>query len=428
MDVVWRFVAGLTKMKEIGWDTVYGGRMSGLFLECVFEAQDIQSVCEQLVFKSQEVEYASTELSSYTAIALGYCISGLNKSWNLQLVNLSEISVKMLDNGMHMNDGSGSITTLRILLSPGIMHLLWMSPKNLRFLKTLSINECVVDSSEFCDFARCIPYLNSLISLEISGNYCEFLISLNLAAMPMMGAHPDYNSGHPTSNASTLQCGVMDRAHPDYGSGIPLPPGFRSSLPPLSTPHPPKPIRGLVKVIEALQRHRKLQSLAMISIPGMGAEEGAALQNLVQSKECCLTELKISAFGLQNVIPQILTLSTSLKFLSISEIIPDHLRGVDHLSNNISTLYLHGAPLHVCDSLILDGRMLGNIMIEKNKTLKELGLDIPINKEGLRYILHSLSTNTTLERLKLRKWGHFEFLSQHERETIDPRVEFAFYD
>ena len=67
-------------------------------------------------------------------------------------------------------------------------------------------------------------------------------------------------------------------------------------------------------------------------------------------------------------------------------------------------------------------------MIEKNKTLKELGLDIPINKKGLRYILHSLSTNTTLERLKLRKWGHFEFLSQHERETIDPRVEFAFYD
>ena len=452
MDVVWRFVAGLTKMKQIGWDTVYGGIIRALFLEYVFEAQDTRSICDQHVFKSQEVEYASTELSSSVATALGYCISGLNKSWNLQLANLSEISVKMLDNGMHMNDGSGSITTLRILVSPGIMgHLLCMSPRNLRFIKTLSITDCAVGNSGFCDFARCIPYLNSLISLDISGSS----IVTSFAAMPMMEAHPesDYSNGHPTSNASTIQRGVMNRAHPDYGSGIALPPGLRSSLPSpvfstsrpasssllshvLSTLHPsrstlpppvsstsraPRPISGLVKVIQALQRHRNLQSLAMTSIPGMGAEEGEALLNLVQSKECCLTELKIGASGLQNVISQILTLSTSLKSLSISAY---YLRGVDHLSNNISTLYLHGAPLR--DSL--DGRKLGNIMIEKNKTLKELGLDIPINKKGLRYILHSLSTNTTLERLKLRKWGHFEFLSQHERETIDPRVEFAFYD
>ena len=122
MNVVWRFVAGLTKMKEIGWDTVYGGRMSELFLGCVFEAQDVQSVCDQDVFKSQKVKYEECGLSSYAAIALGYCISGLNIGWNLQLNYLSEISVKMLDNGMHMNDGNGSIVTLKIVSSPG--HLL----------------------------------------------------------------------------------------------------------------------------------------------------------------------------------------------------------------------------------------------------------------------------------------------------------------
>ena len=149
MDVVWRFVAGLTKMKEIGWDTVYGGRMHALFVECVFEAQDIQSVCNHCVFDPQEY-YKSSELSSYGGIALGYCISGLNISWNLLLLNLSDTSVKMLEKGMHnMNDGSGSIMTLTILYSPGIMgHLLHMSPRN---IKTLGITGCEVGSVTLLD-------------------------------------------------------------------------------------------------------------------------------------------------------------------------------------------------------------------------------------------------------------------------------------
>ena len=398
MNVVWQFVAGLTKMKRIGWDTVYGGSRRTLFVEYAFEAQDIQSVCDQHIFKSREVEYASSELSSYAATALGYCISGLNCSWNLQLANLSEISVKMLENGMHMNDDiecSGSIVTLQILYSPGIMeHLLhWSqlhtSPRNKtlkiitpRNIKTLRIINCKVDNSGFCDFARCIPYLENLISLDIGENIgypASINTSAPFAANPKKGAHPDYSS-------------------------------------------------GLVKVIEALKKHRHLKSLAMSSIGYLGAEEGEALLNLVQSKECCLTELKINASNVHNVIPWILTQPTSLKSLSIDEMTIDHLHDVDHLSDNISTLYLHSsyAPIFRDSGRGLYIISIGNI-IKKNKSLKELGLDISINEDGVRYILQSLSTNTTLVKLMLRKWGHFDIFSEDERETIDPRVEFLEY-
>ena len=331
MNVVWRFVAGLTKMKEIGWDTVYGEKMSTLFVECVFEAQDVQSVCDQHVFKSQEVEYASSELlSSYGAIALSYCISGHNISWNLH-----------------------------IKFSPGIIgYLLFKTHRTLHFIKSLNFTECMIDSSAFHDFAKCIPHLNSLISLDISG--------------------PE---------------GTMNN---------------RSS---------PRPGDGLVKVIEALQRHRNLKSLAMTSIIG-DDEVGKALLNLLQSKECCLTELKISPWGIQRFIRQILTLSTSLKSIFIDDITRDDLHDVDDLANNISTLHLHRGKGE------FDGRKLGNNMIKNNKSLKELELDVYVDEDGLRNILHSLSTNATLERLLLRKCN-CEHLSQDERETIDTRVKFV---
>ena len=60
---------------------------------------------------------------------------------------------------------------------------------------------------EFCDLARCIPYLNGLIALDISGN-----------------------------------------------------PNYRSSLPPpvFFTAGAARPSSGVLMIIEALQRHRNL--------------------------------------------------------------------------------------------------------------------------------------------------------------------------
>ena len=230
-----------------------------------------------------------------------------------------------------------------------------------------------------CDFARCIPYLNSLIIL-------------------------------------TLNSDSIMRRNPTIRSLAFVP------------SRPPSP-SGLVKVIEALQRHRNLKSLTMTSmsgIEGMGPEEGEALLNLVQSKECCLTELKISATDLHRVIPQIMTLSTSLEFLFIGEITEntrDILHNVDNLSNNISTLYLYAVNFSFFSNSFIE-RKLGN-MIKNNKTLKELALNFPISECGVNDILHSLSINTTLEILRLRKW-YFELLSEHERKAIDPRVKFEF--
>ena len=85
MNVVWRFVAGLTTMHNIGWDEFKQSSSDykvednvlivlPILLECFYEAQDVQS-CES-AFGQHRVRFSFLcGMSNYGFYALGHCIS-----------------------------------------------------------------------------------------------------------------------------------------------------------------------------------------------------------------------------------------------------------------------------------------------------------------------------------------------------------------
>ena len=127
MDVVWRFVAGLTKMQNIGWrmfkrvkrgsttdtykmDEVNKEVEVGPFLlECLYETQDIQ-ICKR-VFGQHRVKFHSfLHSTNYGLYALGYCISVCSNTWNVTIVGTPSEGLEMLLHGMKsVNYGGGSI-------------------------------------------------------------------------------------------------------------------------------------------------------------------------------------------------------------------------------------------------------------------------------------------------------------------------------
>ena len=184
MDVVWRFVAGLTKMQNIGWDEFKRMKkieyrivddvvaVDHFTLECLYEAQDLQS-CES-VFGVHRVTLINFRLSNYDLYALGYCISLCSNIWGLTAVEIPREGLEMLGHGMKSVDyGGGSIDGLTLYWSKGIMneeHLLQLPHQILQHIKSLSLIRCAIDQRGFDNLAECIPYLHSLTSLGISTN------------------------------------------------------------------------------------------------------------------------------------------------------------------------------------------------------------------------------------------------------------------
>ena len=101
MDVVWRFVAGLTKIQDIGWEEFRREKreliirdeykyevnddeveVGPFLLECLYKTQDIQ-FCKK-VFGQHKVKFLSHS-TYYGLYALGYCISVCSNTWNVTI-------------------------------------------------------------------------------------------------------------------------------------------------------------------------------------------------------------------------------------------------------------------------------------------------------------------------------------------------------
>ena len=187
MNVVWRFVVGLTKMQNIGWEEVkrvkvwtivrYKGigevvEVGPFLLQCLYEAQDVKS-CES-VFGLWSLEFDSRLQSNYGLYALGYCISVCSNTWSVRIEDVPREGLEMLRHGMKSVDyGDGSIEEFE-LSGYGIMnegeHLLQIPHQILQHIQSLKLMECNIDQRGFENLAECIPFLHSLTSLDISAN------------------------------------------------------------------------------------------------------------------------------------------------------------------------------------------------------------------------------------------------------------------
>ena len=403
MDVVWRFVAGLTKMQNIGWEefkrvergfrTEYGVEKNVVsvhpfLLECFYEAQNVQS-CKS-VFSQYRVRYSDPDqiygssyvVSNYGLYALGYCISVCSNTWNVSLVHVPREGLEMLGHGMKSVDyGGGSIEKLDLLGSQGIMnegeHLLRIPHQILQPIKSLMLKGCDIDQRGFENLAECIPYLHSLTSLDITGN-----------------------------------------------------PGGDGSL---------------VKLLRALREHGKLQTLDMTHI-SIGMDDVAALAGLLQSSSN-LRKLEVGGPGVlhgpplaTDVVNQLVrtVLSpSSLNTVTIEDC-EYPLDGIETISVNISSLTFRllpdlgqelntsSRPLTANPSRVKGGTKLSHIL-RGNTSLKVLELRIPLDKDEVHDIIDSLKDNHSLKRLWLSGKYRSHYFSESERQVLDPRVSFFIF-
>ena len=180
MDMVWRFVGGLTGFKGIGWDSVQsrGGRdedgdVTPFLVHCLYEAQE-EVGCESVLGRSKVIFSGS---SSFDCFAVGYCIAVSKCCWELGLVysSLGAELVEMLVCGLKSKkEVQGSIKELDLSLNPikqeGVAHLKETPHKVLRKMSKLDLNMCELDGAALDLLSDIIPIMTSLKHLHIGFN------------------------------------------------------------------------------------------------------------------------------------------------------------------------------------------------------------------------------------------------------------------
>ena len=155
MEVVWRFVSGLTGFKAIGWDVVQTRRgkdglrwVTPFLVQCLYEAQE---ECESVLGRSK-VTFGGFS-TGFDCFAVGYCIA-VSKCWELMFGcgGLGAEMVEMLVCGMKSKEEVlGSIEELILFGNPikqeGVAHLKEMPNKILRNISRLDLQACELDGA-----------------------------------------------------------------------------------------------------------------------------------------------------------------------------------------------------------------------------------------------------------------------------------------
>ena len=386
LNVVWRFVAGLTRMQAIGWEEFRGrkvneeGRDRGYevgdgvvrvwpsVVQCLYEAQDGGSCAS--VFGQSKVEYRGRWYSTpFDAYAVGYCVSLCRNDWNvdLRLNGLGPEVVEMLVCGLKsVQYGGGSVRELWLSRNPitdeGMRFLQQFPHQILQQMRTLDLSHCGLGQKGFDLLADTVPLLSSLESLNISAN--------------------------PGGNGST------------------------------------------VKLLQALGKHPTVEQLRMHGT-GIGRDDVMALCEVIQPSGS-LRELTIgrdtdlSPEYLQQLVGTMLSLPllrtlwmcvpSSASPLDYIETISDNLIGLGFWATGTSS----EQPTELtCNKFI-------NILKE-NKTLKVLEITIPLGNTEVRAIVESLKHNHTLSVLRLSERYHHQYFSEPEREALDHRIEWKWW-
>ena len=420
MNVVWRFVAGLTKMQNIGWDEFKRVKISSTYefvleddevtvgpylIQCLYEAQDVKS-CK--IFSYCRVTFNPDDLSmtKYALYVLGYSISACSNAWNVTARSLSEVGLEMLGHGMKSVEyGGGSIDKLDLSLSRRIMnegeHLLQLPHQILQHITSLNLYLCGIDHRGFENLAKCIPYLCSLTSLYVGEN--------------------------------------------------------------------PGGVGDLVKLFHALRKHGKLQKLN-IKGTGIGKDDVAALSNLVHPSSslrkltvgeyrknvhvpaevyqqlvrtvlspssletlqiCTTTESpleyvqSISANIIYLEFTCLLVPSTTPKSPSTSESLPKH-ESSPSRSSSSSFPWSSSVKTSPEQSAANPGRIKGGTrlshILRENTSLKQLTLRVSLDRDEVHDIVHSLEDNHSLEKLELLEEYHSKYFSESERQAMRPRI------
>ena len=187
MNVVFRFLAGLTQLKSIGWDVFHTTSIKFRYVEVyviqqLYEAQNTEC-CAYLFDQIRMAKFQSRGLSNYDMYALGYIVSICPISWWMNLVVINDVGLQTLSDGLNsIENGRGSIDTLELVNSPLILEL--QIPQNiLKNVLSLITVHCNISSLGYDNLVKSIPTMNKLSFLKIK-EIDDRILSLQLYSQP----------------------------------------------------------------------------------------------------------------------------------------------------------------------------------------------------------------------------------------------------
>ena len=179
-EVVWRFVAGLTKLEyfksHINSDVFVTKRneneieVSPLFIQCLFEAQSVD--CESIFRTKSHMKLCDDDILSepLDMYALGYCIANSNSRmlWNVDIQFCSADSFKW---GLKTYIPCGGMIEDLCIVSCSI-NIDDLHSYPLHGIKSLQLSGCNLKNSDMVHLSKIIPIMTNLEELDICDNLC----------------------------------------------------------------------------------------------------------------------------------------------------------------------------------------------------------------------------------------------------------------
>ena len=173
-NVVWRFVAGLTKFRDYDGHIdkhvfIQDGEFSLFLFQCLFEAQTMEHFSATLKSLSGTAIAVVMSRTSLDAYALGYCIATfpMGVSWEVILIGNVHHSFTC---GLQTNTPSvGVIESMSIINSPVRFTELKSSP--IYQVELLALFHCQLTNVDMVLLSELIPQLTCLQGLSIQGNH-----------------------------------------------------------------------------------------------------------------------------------------------------------------------------------------------------------------------------------------------------------------
>ena len=382
-NVVWRFVAGLTKFEH------YKGHMdSDLFIESREDSEtEISLFTIQCLFEAQSVDHFSPIFSTspatttrvltyrgYTALdtyALGFCISNFytGVSWSVGMF-MNNHSTPFVCGLKRKTPSVGVIRELDMYWCPcnvGELSTALLPP---HLLTSLRLSDCDLTNADLIHLSELIPHMTCLKKLDISANYVIYGDTDGLLKILQQLSH---------SNVTTLDIADTD----------------------------------LCRLLRD-SPHDSYSALKQLVCPSSGKLEELSVGDEDDDDDSRLASL-VSA-------------SSSLKSLDLHN---TSLSG--HVSSLKNNTCLTKLTLWPDDWSVLASHIVQ--ILEHNKTLQHLELKLLFkqNIDGVRTIVRALPGNNTLQTIGLciRGAGQSDdevsryMRTHHEDLTLNPRIHYT---
>ena len=424
LNVVWRFVAGLTCFQGIGWEAVMSsgkgwnlyGDLSPFLVQCFYEAQDA-SACDS-VLGTSEVEFGSygarVSLTLSDVFAAGWCVAASRCKWTLVLPSVGGEVCEMLVAGLKSRPVViGTISKLDFDHNPikqeGVAHLKELPHSISQNISKLSLCFCQLNARALDHLADVAPNIVQLEELDISRN--------------PVGDGGAVKLLHALSHLNNLRVLYMD-----------------------STPLGCADMEALAKLVSTDSAHlKKLR----IGDEHMSPECTERMMNMVLSSPS-LEELVIyylnspSAFKLSATSSTLQTITllycmsshTNMALLCLTKALLTNTSLTElgvHYTHTPEQSTLAALPSDKLSGQHSDTTKSVNTqpftdLVLFNRTIKYLVFDSSaheISRSGIVNLSIALQHNNTLQRLQFPGWckGYF---SEHELDSMDSRLVYKY--